>query len=376
MVVIRARARARVRGLAVVASIALWGSHALAQDELLHLKFQSASDCPGRAAFIAEVRARTERVRFVDTTRNALQLEVHADVGGDRAVGRLRLGSENADRRVTGKTCVDVMSALALIAALAVDPTAWSGTSVEGRAAGVALPAVRAKAAGEDLADGPADLATTPPAALRDPSASRDTSEATPSGKTDRPSSIDWFGGVGAAGEFSRGLGAGAITMAGASLYAEAGIAAGARWRPALRASLVFTQSPTMIPDAQPDSGAAAFTLIASRVALCPLEFRPRETLVIRPCASFEVGRLEGRAKPVDNGRITSLRSGQMLRLAAGQSIQARARLAGSLWFELEAGAIEPLLRQKFVFSNPDVTVSSVPAIELAAALGLGVHFP
>jgi hypothetical protein len=164
--------------------------------------------------------------------------------------------------------------------------------------------------------------------------------------------------------------------MAGASLYTEAGIAAGALWRPALRASLVFAQSPTMIPDAQPDSGAATFTLIASRVALCPLEFWPRETLVIRPCASFEVGRLEGRAKPVDNGRITSLRSGQMLRLAAGQSIQARARLAGSLWFELEAGAIEPLLRQKFVFSNPDVTVSSVPAIELAAALGLGVHFP
>src|SRR5882762_3549124 len=155
----RARARARVRGLAVVASVALWATHALAQDQLLHLKFQSAADCPGRDAFIAEVRARTERVRLVETKSNALELVVHADVGADRAVGRLRLGSENADRRVTGKTCVDVVSALALIAALAVDPTAWSGTNPDGRAAG-AQPGVRAKVAGESPADGSGDPAT------------------------------------------------------------------------------------------------------------------------------------------------------------------------------------------------------------------------
>ncbi len=138
----------------------------------------------------------------------------------------------------------------------------------------------------------------------------------------------------------------------------------------------MFSQSPTTIPADQPNSGAATFTLIAGRLALCPLEFRPRESFVIRPCATIEVGRLEGQAKPVDNGSITSLRSGQVLRLATGQSLQGKARLWGRIWLELEAGAIEPLVRQRFVFSKPSATVGSVPPVELAAALGLGVYFP
>jgi hypothetical protein len=43
---------------------------------------------------------------------------------------------------------------------------------------------------------------------------------------------------------------------------------------------------------------------------------------------------------------------------------------------ELELGLREPLLRQRFVFSTPDVPVSSVSVVEIAGALGLGMHFP
>src|SRR2546421_2322273 len=99
----------------------------LAQDEAVRLEFEAGSGCPGRPEFMAQVRARTERVRFVETpfdseARVVHALKVTAGPDGDRAVGRLRVGAtEDADRLVKGKTCAEGISALALIAAVIID---------------------------------------------------------------------------------------------------------------------------------------------------------------------------------------------------------------------------------------------------------------
>jgi hypothetical protein len=164
--------------------------------------------------------------------------------------------------------------------------------------------------------------------------------------------------------------------MVGASVHAEAGLAVDAWWRPTVRLSAAFSQSPTVVPGDRADTGAATFTLIAGRAALCPLEFRGGESLVVRPCANLEIGRLEGSGSVIDNGSITTPRTGHALRLATGQSLLTRACLSGRVWLEMEAGATEPLVRQSFVFSHPDVTVRSTPFVEIAIALGLGMYFP
>jgi hypothetical protein len=365
----------KVACFGVLVSVASWAPAAFSQEELLHVHFRGAEGCPGPAEFLTQVRARTERVRFVETSLDAPELAVDAHVEGDRAVGRLRWASEDADRLVTGKTCGDVISALALIVALAVDPAAWPGTGAAVDGATTSLPLAHSGTAeGNEAGPSPETAGLVSTAQKLPDAASPDAREAAPDPGSGRGE--PWFGGAGAQGELSRGLGTGAITMMGASLHAEARLGLGTSWRPIVRVSGLFSRSPTVIPDALPNTGAATFTLIAGRVGLCPFEFRPSESFVVRPCATLEVGRLEGTAKPVDNGSITSLRSGRVLRLAPGQSVYGRVRVAGLFWFEGEAGATEPLIRQNFVFSNPRVTVSAAPAVEVAAAIGLGVYFP
>jgi hypothetical protein len=177
-------------------------------------------------------------------------------------------------------------------------------------------------------------------------------------------------------GEISRGFGPRAITLAGANLFAEAGLDLGAPWHPAIRVAAVLGASPTVLPEQTPGSGAASFWLLAGRLSLCPLEFAPRPSFRVSPCADFELGQLTGTGEPVANGTVTSLRTGTMTRVALGQTLQGRVRLTSRLWLEMGVGVREPLLRQNFVFHEPEVAVASVSAVELGAALGLGAHFP
>jgi hypothetical protein len=333
---------------------------ALADQESVSLDFRASAGCPNREQFISRVRARTERVRFVDAgSANASGLHVQADYEGDRAVGRLRLGDgREAERLVTGKTCPDVISALALIAAVAIDPTAISdpSESVAAIAPSASIPEPESQARGVE--------AQAPP------------SPETPAAGPASHAPLPWFGGAGARGEISRGFGPRTITLAGASVFGEVGLDLGGSWRSAARLAALLEQSPTVVPDQMPDSAAATFTLLAGRLSICPVEFSPRPSFRVRPCAELELGQLTGKGRPVANGAVTSLHSGTMTRVAVGQTLQGRIRLASRVWLELEMALREPLLRQNFVFHDPDVTVTSAPVVELGGALGLGLLFP
>ena len=339
---------------------------ALVQDEVVRLDFDAGGGCPGRPEFMAEVRARTERVRFVDAPPDAgvavRELKVTAGPEGDRAVGRLRVGSaEDADRLVTGKTCADVISALALIAALAIDPAASQGA--------IRSPVAVALPASSPSLDQNAEPVPPPPSPPPD--------VANPSARESRAPALPWIGATGARGELSRGFGAEAFTLVGASVYGEAGLAFRETWRPVVRLSALAAFSPTVEPNAQPGVGAANMRLLAGRLAACPLEYRVRPGFRVRPCASFELGRLDAFAKQVPNGSVTDAGQGHMARVAVGESVEAHVRLAAPLWMDVELGLREPLLRQRFVFMTPDVVaVSSVSAVEIAGGLGLAVHFP
>ncbi len=352
-----------------VACLGLWlgfalsGAVAFAEEGPIRLDFQAPAGCPGRDEFIAHVRARTERVHFAEhDTTSVSELYVRADYDGERAVGRLRLGdSRDAERLVTGKSCPDVISALALIAAVAIDPTA------------IADPAAPSQPAVLPAAPAPPDFVSQQRGLDAPPSVAPPES---PEPKPMPRSPFDWFGGIGAHGEISRGFGPRSITLAGASLFGEAGFALGGPWQPAVRLAAVIAESPTVLPDEGRGTGAATFTLLAGRLSLCPLQFSPRPSFRVRPCADFELGRFTGEGRPVANGTVTALRTGGMTRVAVGQTVEGRVRIASRLWIEMELGLREPLLRQNFVFYNPDVTVATVPVVELAGALGLGVHFP
>jgi hypothetical protein len=159
-------------------------------------------------------------------------------------------------------------------------------------------------------------------------------------------------------------------------VFGEMGLDLGGPWRSAARLAALYEQSATVVPEQMPGSAAAKFTLLAGRLSICPVEFSPRPSFRVRPCADFELGQLTGDGRPVTNGTVNSLYSGTMTRIAVGQTLQGRIRLASPVWLELEMALREPLLRQNFVFYEPDVTVTSAPVVELGGAVGLGVHFP
>ena len=143
---VRAQARSwfssgRVRALvcvalqkwAVISCIALAGSsRAWARSEDIFLIYSASEGCPSRAQFENQVRARTARVRFIDEPGPGRFFRVYASVIDGHAAGGIISGASNSVsnmREVTSNDCDEVVSALALIVALALEPEASTTTS-------------------------------------------------------------------------------------------------------------------------------------------------------------------------------------------------------------------------------------------------------
>src|SRR4051812_48591922 len=87
------------------------------EEELIHLEYTATDACPDRSTFVDEVRARTSRARFVESSDGVRIFAVSVEAEGEGAKGRLttrRGDAAGTPRQVTGKSCADVVSALAL----------------------------------------------------------------------------------------------------------------------------------------------------------------------------------------------------------------------------------------------------------------------
>jgi hypothetical protein len=108
----------------------LAGAHGAHAEVLaVHVRYSAPAGCSSRAAFVQELAQRTRRVRVVESTEPLPTLAVELADRGAKVLGELRLtetdGSETT-RAVVGATCEEVVPALALIAAVLVDPEASS----------------------------------------------------------------------------------------------------------------------------------------------------------------------------------------------------------------------------------------------------------
>jgi len=96
-----------------------------APDPSMGLKFEAPSQCDDRAAFIARVRSYTSKAQFTEDVSVRL-FAVSIVQAPESLIGNLEIVSESerATRTVTGKTCPELLDALALMTALAIDPNA------------------------------------------------------------------------------------------------------------------------------------------------------------------------------------------------------------------------------------------------------------
>jgi hypothetical protein len=93
----------------------------------INVEFVAPAGCSSLDSFYRGVRARTDRVRLAGAGEQGVQIRVQVFRVGTTIRGELRIGDhqeESETRRVDGVSCNEVVEALSLTAALALDPSA------------------------------------------------------------------------------------------------------------------------------------------------------------------------------------------------------------------------------------------------------------
>ena len=325
----------------------------------VRIDYVAPHGCPDEESFAAQLR---ERVPHVALTRDvdALRLDVSVKVHGPRFEGRFVVHEADGSvsrRAVLGATCEEVVSAVTLIAALALEPEAPSRpTTDEAVARGVTDPATASDARG---------ATTTVGSDGQPPAVTRSAPDASASGGPERVEGADARGGaaslsVGAhAGASSR---MGGTVLASASLFVDLHGATQAVFDPALRVRFERSGSGT----AMAPRGGGQFTWTLGSVELCPTAWSVWRVRV-SPCA-----RVDGGALAADGQDVQPSRSDVRVWLSAGAVGRARFHVAGPVYAELEETAFVPLVRDRF-YVAPDVTVFRAAPLGWAMSGGLGV---
>ncbi len=297
----------RLAALALALAATAFTARARADAERIGVSYTAPAGCSSRDAFVRELRRRTTRVEVTDANDAGSRFVVELVDRGSQIVGRFDFiepsGADTA-RAVSGATCDEVVPALALIAAVLVDPESLG----------------RARAA---------EAAHGPPA--------------------EKPRSFLLRPSVGAGAEVSMALAPSAAFAPMLELGLEAEL--GDRRGPALSLAGARFTSPTRSTEA----GDADFTTTLARLTLCPLRWPPRGPLFGSACAAFEAGALDAKGSRTLGGHQYS-----SLWLAADPELAFEYRPLRSLGIGLGVLGVFPLVRDHYLF-GPNVAVFSVP---------------
>jgi len=310
-------------------------SSAQADEEPVRVEYTAAAGCPSEGAFFAEVLARTRRARRAADGAPARTFAVALTAEGGESAGTLVIRAADGtftQRDVTGDTCGEVASALALIAALAVDPAASTRP--------VPLPVA------------PAPLVAEPPphpwvAPVAAPSAD-------------------------AARRWHLALTFGASVASGAPPGALFGVSP----MVAVIAPPGTWLAPTLHVGVQEEAtGAidvggptATFTSTLGIVEGCPNRWT-LGSLSVEPCVRLEVGDVRGAGSD-----IVPARDNVSPWLAIGAMGRAEWQFYRPMFLDIEAGGRASLLRTTYLF-EPGTTIFRPPTVGGIVGAGIGVRF-
>jgi hypothetical protein len=294
--------------------------------------FSSASGCAEPAEFVEQLRGRTAHLRSAREFEPSLIFFVSLARTQAGVHGQLRVqnpdGSETT-REVPGLDCREVLSAMALIAALMVDPLA------------ITSPVLPAPAAAAAASPAPADESPAP--------------------------RTGWSLSAGQRLALHTGVLPGLGW--GESWFVQAGLAGSGMFQPSLRVAAHTAGSTTRAAPL----GSARFRWQAARASACPLDLSPLPAFVLRPCAFFDLGRLQAwgfsTASPQNHSVFWA---------ATGLELEFEAILIGPLVVGADAGVVLPLVpaeRFHFLPENAPNAVPHVISLGVSAALGLGLRF-
>ena len=364
-----ARLRRRHRGsAAVLVLLQVWGIEGLAlaqgapvvaskapdDDARLAVRvvYAAPNACPGAAEFEAQLHKRTSKARPATDSEPAHVFRVQIrELPTGAMVGRIATewnGERSGVRELRDKSCSQVVRALALTAALTIDPDARLDVELEATKAS------------------PANAASTPaPAAARQPPPGPSPSKNAASDSAPNAPS------TGSTLEARLGIEAGAARIITPGAMPALGPSAELAWigpgivSPSIRLSLVYASN------SLDTDRAADFTWLASDLELCPIALRLGAGTELRPCASGAGGVIlaKGRTIPEKYGQTRAWWS-------AGMSAHLNERLSARFGVELFAALLVPLRARSFVFANPSEEIARTPALSGELGLGAFAYLP
>ena len=345
--------------LALSAAVSTWIAPAqAAETEAIRITYSATPSCPSRSDFVSEIRARTKQVQ-VSTSEAVRHFDVSVEAGDGGFAGVLRItdaGQAPAVRQIDGETCQSVTVALAIAAALAVDPQA--DTTPEAAALGDPAPdgssfSTRASSPeNQDEAKPPEPAPPTPSAPV-----------ITPTPPPEAPTSRTVFS-VGVAMAATWGP-APKVLLAPAP-FAALEFEASGPWQLALRLQPMLAQTGTIGPQFE----AATFRLMALRAEGCPLAFELGDALALRPCLAVDAGAVRAEGKDIARPRTET---------RGWASVGARGRLVwllGSrIFVDAAAGAQVAVTRDEYVFRNPRNHLYQPAVLSPTAEISVGGRF-
>lgn len=312
--------------------------------ELTPLTYVVPAACPSQESFEAAVLARTPLARFGESSQARRRFAIDASAADGRFTASLQVASRDgsvADRHVEGDTCTEVIDALALVTALAIDPNARTAPL-----AAAAQPAVSA------LPAPPASSAVAAEPRAKPPSRERAAS-----------AGARWEPSVGVAATATGGITPTVLFGVAAHAAIERDVAAW--WAPSVRLTLQAGRT-------FEGAGASAdFALGVAGLDVCPSAIQG-SAFSFRPCVGATAGILHARGITVSTPSSADpfwldLRGSGRLRWSPA---------GGRVFVELEAGARVPVTRPTFVFRTPRIVVHEVASIAPEAGIGMGLRFP
>ncbi len=327
---------------------------ARADEEPIDLSYRAYEGCPSERQFLEQVVGRAAKTLVASERARGRKFVVTVAPQRKEAIGKLEIvaGETTASREVTGANCTEVVSALALFTALAIDPNA-------------SMEPAPSSPAHDETGD-----AAAPPAPSASSSASPLLAKAPTSDEAIPEIRIDGTKRNRQLLAGAHALGLGAFDGGSATPSAAWGGAVFAQWITAGFGAYRLNGAYFV----KSENDQATFRLFTGRLDACPLDFSLRPSIVLEPCLAFELGRVEATAK-----RTATIASSTQRRWWVAGDVLGRLRygLLPGVFAELEGGLSVPFTRHVFILgTETDVRgqVHRVPVLGWVVGLGLGAR--
>lgn len=349
--------------------------------EPVRIRFDGPVSCVDSAGFLSTVLRRTPRARPANADERARVFRVSIAQARDGSMRGEVVVEETAHaskpRTVRTGSCVEVVDALALIVALAIDPHASLAPSSAPSPAASSPPLdaglpllpepLPDAAVTQDDASAPAPVVPEPPIAPPVPAADVAKEGASSPTPNTQGSGWSWVGTAGATFDFTTASAPGVVF--GASLFFDLGREKrerGGIFAPSLRVRAAYYGGQLVMHD----TWGAELDWFTGGLDLCPLALRAG-TFLAKPCALGEVGALL--ATPSGAG-IVNAQSQVRPWLAAGGSVLLEWSVLRRLGLEAHLGVRAPITHDEFIF-RANYSVYSAPSVMFVGGVGARYHF-